>query len=179
MRGIGVIILSVVWLFTACKSEEEPYKYSEKEVSRLISGELGRHWQRVKLAVNGQRVELNDCEKYQYYYFRPLINDSTKVFFARYVIGGMEDCYPNESDIFALDTGSWFVSAKPKYIDFPDTLVLQKHVRKDSLKVISNLSYWELQLEEVVIDTLISNRDTTIVENMISEWYEAREEPPF
>ena len=179
MRGIGVIILSVVWLFTACKSEEEPYRYSEKEVSRLISGEFGRHWQRVRLAVDGQQVELSGCEKYQHYYFRPRINDSTRVFFARYVTGGMNDCFPNEMDLFASDTGTWFVSAKPTYINFPDTLVLQKHVRKDSLKVIKDLSYWQLQLEEVIVDTLISNRDTTIVEKLVTEWYEATKEPIF
>lgn len=158
----------VVLLIAAGCMADENYRFSEIELQRLFAGDSIKFWHLKQQIIDGQNVEFQGCEKYRHF---AIAYKSNQRFYSTFIAGGMVDCIPDEPMPVVIDTGRWDIMADPAFADSPDTLVFSSgQIQK--FKIIRETTPWSIVLEEFKTDTLIGNRDTTLIERDIIEFYE-------
>lgn len=165
-RNMLPLIFGIV-ILTGCLDEER-YLFSEPEVHKLITSDSIKFWHLNRRVINGQRVELTGCDKYTYYYFAIKPSNAQYNTYLSFVIGGSSDCYPHDNYAIKLDSGGWQVD-KPGNPDHHVLIMVNED--RESFKIVREVTPWTLVLEELKVDSIITNRDTVLQDLSVIETY--------
>ncbi len=145
-----------VYSLNACISKNDPDLLSTDRVKRLLALDTGKVWLRTAMSVNGDDVDLLDCELQNLYSF-DFIDDSDTVFY----IGANTNCSQLTAD--TLNRWSWQVIANIRE-EFLDSLELidasgNITVRKITELTSNNLSWEFIEGDGEISESFVWRKD--------------------
>lgn len=141
---------------SACLSNNGPEGFNITQATTLLALDTGKIWQRVSRRIDGDLVELDDCQLNNYYSF-DIVNDSDTLLY----IGGTTACDQMNAD--TLQRWGWRVLGNVRE-EFTDSLELTDENGIVTYRIIREINANNLEWEysennQDILETLFWNRD--------------------